>query len=220
MSFIGPELPPNLKNIDEPSEIGPQIPVHRQSALDIYDEDDDNDGPRPATGIGPSIPAQFSKVPQSSVYDGDDDGPELPPHLREERREEEADPSAGKRQIGPTLPSYAPTYDPATHYDEDDDDDDDFGPKPLPAGMQHQQTDAVKEFIEREEKRRKLAEVCTKHQIYFTAFFVNVIFSAFLNRMLSNLRAFNGTNGCLSHLLRQVFLEVSKNKYLFIPNLS
>ena len=77
------------------------------------------------------------KVPQSSVYDGDDDdgeddGSELPSYLREERREEEAGPSMGKRQIGPTLPSYAPTYDPTTHYD-------DFGLKPLPAGMKYAQ---------------------------------------------------------------------------------
>ena len=50
------------------------------------------------------------------------------------------------------LPSYMPTYDPAIHYDKDNGDNDDFGPKPLPAGMQHKQTDAVKEFIERKEK--------------------------------------------------------------------
>ena len=101
MSFIGPELPSNLKDVDKLSEIGPQIPVHWQSALNIYDKDDDNDGPRPATGIGPSIPAQFLKVLQSLVYDGDnddgeDDRPELPPHLQVEHREEEAGPSAGK----------------------------------------------------------------------------------------------------------------------------
>ena len=50
MSFISPELPSNLKDVDKPSEIEPQIPVHQQSALDIYDKDDNNDGPRPATG--------------------------------------------------------------------------------------------------------------------------------------------------------------------------
>jgi hypothetical protein len=43
---------------------------------------------------------------------------------------------------------------------EDDDSDDDVGPKPLPAGMHHEETDAVKEFLASEEKRRKLAEVC------------------------------------------------------------
>ena len=38
-----------------------------------------------------------------------------------------------------------------TTYPGDEIDDDDFGPKPLSAGMQHQQTDAVKEFIEERE---------------------------------------------------------------------
>ena len=173
MSFIGPELPSHLINPknseddNEPSGKGPQIPAHlmQQSILNIYDEDDDddnlNDGPKPAVTLGPSIPAELLKTPESLI--DDDDGPDLPPHLRERSRKE-AGPSTGKRQVGPTFPSYAPTYDPTTYHNaEDDDDDDDFGPKPLPAGMQHQQTDAVKEFIEREKKRRKLAEVGTKH---------------------------------------------------------
>ena len=165
MSFIGPELPSNHKHEDEPSEKGPQVPLHlvQQSTVNIYDEDDD-DGPKPAVTIGPSIPVEFSKVPESY---GDEDGPELLQNLRKGRLEgpcmSTPGPSTGKRQVGPTFPSYAPTYDPTTyHSDEDDDDDDDFGPKPLPAGMQHQQTDAVKEFIEREEKRRKSAEVYNK----------------------------------------------------------
>src|SRR5882757_1679939 len=173
MSFIGPDLPAHLittqnsENPDEP-EIGPQIPARlvQPSTLNIYDEDDDNDGPKPAVAVGPSIPAEFLKAP---LLVNDDDGPDLPSHLRKGSHKQAGPmptpgPSTGKRQVGPTFPSYAPTYDPATYHDgedeDDDDDDDDFGPKPLPAGMQHQQTDAVKEFIEREEKRRKLAEVC------------------------------------------------------------
>ncbi|KAF8816919.1 hypothetical protein BYT27DRAFT_7247809 [Phlegmacium glaucopus] len=170
MSFIGPALPSHLLNHKKPSETGPQIPAQQQSTFNIYDDDDD--GPKPATvTIGPSIPPEFSKAPQSRIDDDDDDddGPDLPPHLRKGHQEEAGPsipipgPSTGKRQVGPTFPSYAPTYDPTTyHDDEDDEDDDDFGPKPLPAGMQHQQTDAVKEFIEREEKRRKLAEDAAK----------------------------------------------------------
>jgi len=135
MSFIGPEFPSHLLNPKN-------------------SENDD----------------EISKTPQSLVDDSDDDGPHLPPHLRKGSSPKEAGPSrptsgpsTGKRQVGPTFPSYAPTYDPTTyHNSEEDDDDDDFGPKPLPAGMQHQQTDAVKEFIEREEKRRKLAEEAAK----------------------------------------------------------
>ena len=159
----------------------------QQSTLNIYDEDnDDNDGPKPAVTIGPSMPPEFLKAPESPVDDGDDDnGPDLTPHLRKGGREE-ADPSmptpgpsTEKRQVGPTLPSYAPTYDPTTYHNDDgvdDDDDDDFGPKPLPAGMQHQQTDGVKEFIEREEKRRKLAEVCMHTKLSLPQFFFDTAF--------------------------------------------
>ena len=146
------------------SFIGPELPSH----LSKSSENDD----------------KISKTPESLVDDSDDDGPQLPPHLSKGSPKAgpsipTSGPSTGKRQVGPTFPSYAPTYDPTTyHNSEEDDDDDDFGPKPLPAGMQHQQTDAVKEFIEREEKRRKLAEVCSKHP--FSHFlFLSCPFSAF-----------------------------------------
>ena len=112
----------------------------QQSAVNIYDEDDD-DGPKSDVTIGPSIPVKFSKVPESLMNDNDnddghDDGSELPPHLRDSMST--PGPSTAKRQVGPTFPSYAPTYDPKT-YPGNEDDDDDFGPKHLPAGMQHQQ---------------------------------------------------------------------------------
>ena len=173
MSFIGPELPSHLKNDeDEPSETGPPI-IAQQSTLNIYDQDDDDDddGPKPAAIIGPSIPPEFLKPPESN---DDHIGANLPPHLRKEAGPT-AGPSTGKRQVGPTFPSYAPTYDPTT-YHNDEDDDDDFGPKPLPAGMQHHQTDAVKEFIEREEKRRKLAEACTISHFYILSLFLTPCF--------------------------------------------
>ena len=80
-------------------------------------------------------------------------GPELPSHLKNPKNSESDDEPPEK--------------------EPEDDDDDDFGPKPLPAGMQHQQTDAVKEFIEREEKRRKLAEVLhTKHSFFTILFYL------------------------------------------------
>ncbi|KAG6806344.1 hypothetical protein H0H87_002802, partial [Tephrocybe sp. NHM501043] len=61
------------------------------------------------------------------------------------------------------MPAYPPIYDPKYHsaYSEDNDDDD-FGPKLLPAGVQHAQTDAMQEFMEREERRRKQAEEAAK----------------------------------------------------------
>ncbi|KAF8168487.1 hypothetical protein B0H34DRAFT_644736 [Crassisporium funariophilum] len=184
MSFVGPEIPAHLRNSqrdagnsdEETNNVaGPQVPAHlQQSKVNIYeDEDDEDDGPKPLITVGPSIPPGHLKVSNKASQDAEDRdedvGPVLPPHLRSAPSRPVAGPSmpqpgpsssSSKRQVGPAFPSYAPTYDPNT-YDEDDDDDD-YGPKPLPAGMQHQEADPVKEFMEREENRRKLAEDAAK----------------------------------------------------------
>ncbi|KAH9487320.1 GPALPP motifs-containing protein 1 [Psilocybe cubensis] len=164
MASIGPEIPPHLlkqskrddkdENEDDDgpqlpnassSSIGPQIPAHllnSSSKIQVIDDDDDDFGPQPTSSpsIGPTMPTVTSKPVA---------GPSIPP------------PSSA-RTIGPSLPTYAPTYDPNSAYDNEDSDDDDIGPKPLPAGMQHRQSDAVQEFLEREEKRRKAAEEAAK----------------------------------------------------------
>ena len=106
--------------------------------------------------IGPTIPPNLLS-PRNDDSDSEDDvGPAPPPQQKETKPQQ--------RAIGPTLPSYPPTYNPTT-FQDDDSDDDDFGPKPLPVGMQHETPDAVKEFIEREERMRKLAEVCLSLRI-------------------------------------------------------
>jgi hypothetical protein len=136
------------------SFIGPELPSHHKN-----DE---------TSQKGPRIPTHQSTLNIYDEDDDDDDGPKLAVTIGPSIPT--PGPSTEKRQVGPTFPSYAPTYDPTT-YDDGEDDDDEFGPKPLPAGMQHQQTDAVKEFIEREEKRRKLAEVCTNKTL------ISILFS-------------------------------------------
>jgi hypothetical protein len=178
---IGPEIPPHLLNRTQsgasddeddgpqpapPANIGPQIPIHLSSATSresktlVYDDDDDDVGPRPASGpstgpsIGPSLPSRpQSTAPTKRAPDTRPvAGPSMPPPAPPTH-------GGGKRAIGPTMPSYAPTYDPTSGYGDESDSDDDVGPKPLPAGMHHEAVDPVKEFMEREEKRRKLAEV-------------------------------------------------------------
>ncbi|KAG6828992.1 hypothetical protein H0H92_006064 [Tricholoma furcatifolium] len=139
MPSIGPELPPHLQQRSEEPE---------------------------SVVAGPAIPPELLK--QQSVADDDDDEddyvPELPPDLAVARSAgPSATPSSSnevKRVSGPAMPSYPPIYDPKyqTAYGDDDDDDDDFGPKPLPAGVKHAEKDAVQEFMEREERRRKIAE--------------------------------------------------------------
>ncbi|KAG6844870.1 hypothetical protein H0H87_002815, partial [Tephrocybe sp. NHM501043] len=139
MPSIGPELPPHLQQQGpeepEPKNVGPEIPPHLLNQQTADDEDDE-----------------------------DDYVPELPPDLVASRSTGTSAPppvsNAEKRVAGPSMPAYPPIYNPKYHsaYNEDDDDDDDFGPKPLPAGVKHAQTDAVQEFMEREERRRKQAE--------------------------------------------------------------
>lgn len=143
MSTIGPELPPHLLN-------------RTRSSADRNDEEESN-----PNVVGPQIPSDLLK--QDEEEDEDDYVPELPPDMVAGRS---AGPSTNatstsKRVVGPSMPSYPPTYDPRHHasYSDDDDDDDDFGPKPLPAGVRHVEFDPVKQFMEKEEKRRKEIEV-------------------------------------------------------------
>jgi len=122
--------------------------------VDIHDDDDDDEGPQP-------LPLFDKPVHESGTG----------AHNPQERLAKDAYKTASAspatsstqptRQIGPSFPTYAPTYNPDT-YDDDDDDDDDYGPKPLPAGMSHEEPDAVKRFIEREQKQRQLAEEASK----------------------------------------------------------
>ncbi|KAF9007939.1 hypothetical protein BDQ17DRAFT_1350292 [Cyathus striatus] len=176
MSSIGPEFPPAptpSTSISPKSAIGPEIPAQFLRGNTIHDDDDDEpyapSRPDSNTNIGPQIPAHLlsNLMEAKGDDDGDDDDdyvPQLPPELAAKRATKESSmpppftpASSTRRPMGPTLPSYAPTYDPNTYYEQEDDDDD-VGPKPLPAGMQHQETDAVKEFIEREERRKKQLE--------------------------------------------------------------
>lgn len=136
MAGIGPELPPHLLNQSASSSEPDSFPV------------------------GPQIPANLlqptptAEVAEDSA-DEDDYAPALPPDLVASR-------AAGpQRKIqGPALPHSA------RNYAQNDSDDDDIGPQPLPAGFgARQEVDAVKQFMEKEENRRKQIEVrfCLLH---------------------------------------------------------
>ncbi|CAA7266343.1 unnamed protein product [Cyclocybe aegerita] len=134
MASIGPQIPEHLlkqlnpqssdKSADEnapgPSTIGPQIPKHlhskREADIRVYDDDEDDEGPRPSAGpsIGPTIPPPNTSSPRPVA------GPSMPPQGAQ-----------GKRTMGPSLPPGM--GDRRADYD-DDSDDDDVGPMPLPAG--------------------------------------------------------------------------------------
>ncbi|KAF5356095.1 hypothetical protein D9756_004384 [Leucocoprinus leucothites] len=182
--MIGPDIPPHLLqnvNADTASgdegegpgpSIGPQIPDGVTGT---------SRPPEESNHIGPQIPPallQESKQEKSGEEEEeeeeeDDYGPALPPELLVQRSNPSTSkpkspshelsttsstlaPASGslRRTMGPSFPSH-----PSHYYQEDDSDDDDFGPKPLPSGLQAMhEKDAVAEFMEREERRRKNEE--------------------------------------------------------------
>ncbi|KAJ7623801.1 hypothetical protein FB45DRAFT_1061659 [Roridomyces roridus] len=140
------------------SAIGPTIPQHllnaaASSSTNIHDDDDED-------VAGPQLPPSVSAPPQANAdEDSDDDyAPELPPDFVASSSS-----SVKKPVAGPTMPpTYSATYDPRVRYQDPDDSDDDVGPRPLPAGVNFEERDAVKEFMAKEEKRRREVEEAAK----------------------------------------------------------
>jgi len=149
------------------SAIGPELPPHILIQSQIDDSSGSNDG---TSVVGPQIPPHLVAGPPSQTEieahkedsDSDDDyGPALPPELL-----------AARSKSGPSTKVVGPSF-PEPHKnqnhdrrrygddaDEDSEDDDDVGPMPLPAGISFEEEDGVREFMEREERRRKQIEVC------------------------------------------------------------
>lgn len=116
------------------SSIGPQIPAHLLAAVAPADDSGEEDDYTPA--LPPDLAAARSAGPSLSSKSKSDTPP--------------------KRQyVGPSLPS-SQAY--------DDDSDSDVGPQPLPAAYasQVEEKSGVEEFLEREERRRKLQEEAGK----------------------------------------------------------
>ena len=156
------------------SSIGPQIPPHLLAQFQRPDNDSDNDvdddsGPQPnalAGNIGPEFPTHVVEdaeprpvigpalptVSKGSKEDNRGIAPSTskPPSVSGSAYSATPGNAAGKRLVGPPFPIRSSTY--------DSDDDDDIGPKPLAAGH-YEKPDPVKEFMEKEERRRKAAEV-------------------------------------------------------------
>ncbi|KAJ8589072.1 hypothetical protein M405DRAFT_842095 [Rhizopogon salebrosus TDB-379] len=104
------------------------------------------------SSIGPQIPAHFlsTVTPAEDSGEEDDYTPALPPEL------------AAARSAGPSLSSKSNSQAP---YD-DDDSDSNVRPQPLPAAYasQVEGKSGVEEFLEREERRRKLQEEASKQK--------------------------------------------------------
>lgn len=136
------------------SPIGPEIPAHLLNRHNTGGEGHDTD---PNPSVGPHIPPELLAQAQSD--DEEDYVPALPPDMIASRSAGPSNSSnSTSKHLGISmLVPVTSSYD-SRHY-SDDEDDEDVGPKPLPSGMKHVKTDAVKEFMEKEEKRRKELEV-------------------------------------------------------------
>jgi hypothetical protein len=171
------------------SAIGPDIPAHilasvRSTKPDVSsgsDSEDEGPGPAPAPisipaaapavpSIGPQAPTSvLDSTPtlvQSAGDDSDDDyTPALPPGIILGASAPSVSASAAARAY-PTVSSrkpVGPSLPPHLAQANDDDSDEDVGPQPLHVGPSSSNKDAVSEFREREERRRKAAEVGYKH---------------------------------------------------------
>ena len=147
------------------SSIGPELPPHLQSQSKTGNSsDDDDEGPAPSVFVEPQIPAHLlagppTPPPENVEPEGeesdDDYGPALPPELLAARSGRQV-----QRVVGPSFPPpQSQGYDRMKYGARDDSDDDDFGPQPLPSGAAVEEKDGVREFMEREERRRQQIEV-------------------------------------------------------------
>jgi hypothetical protein len=133
--------------------VGPEIPAHLLNRHRTDEDGHDTDSNLP---IGPEIPSELLEQEQDDDDEEEEDYlPALPPDMVATRS---AGPYAGPSTSIVSRPPPAHSLYNSIHY-SDDDDDDDVGPKPLPPGVTHAETDAVREFMEKEEKRRKELEV-------------------------------------------------------------
>ena len=155
------------------ASIGPQLPAHllqkqneatssRLSTADSVDEEDDDY----TVTIGPALPAHLMKREYQPAHNNEQDhktsaedeeeedayGPALPPNFEPSRAsQKEPINRTEKRVLGPSLPTHG-------HSDDDEDEEEDVGPKPNLAYIGNDD-DGVREFMEKEERRRKEVEV-------------------------------------------------------------
>lgn len=127
------------------STIGPDLPPHLRASSSTE-----------SVAIGPAIPETLNGPSENEDESDDDDyGPALPPDLLASRSAP-SDAGPSKRLVGPSMP---PTGHNRTTQYYDDDSDDDVGPRPLPSGVKFVEIDPVRQFMEKEERRRQQVEV-------------------------------------------------------------
>ena len=222
------------------SNIGPALPPHLQKKRAATPDSEPESGPQPKARSRSPSPDQA--------------GPALPPHILAARRakaQAQASSSSSssssapvasasiesKKTYGPMLPgssasatATAPTLAPALPQRpayagyEDDDDDDDVGPRPEMAYRGDQPGDAVREFLEREERVNKLREVRLRLRLASFSSFWSRAYYAYLwlrCRKLKSPKSCNGKNGCSTPRKPLICFRVSPRRiapcYRFNP---
>ncbi|KAH9947358.1 hypothetical protein B0H21DRAFT_739220 [Amylocystis lapponica] len=151
--------------------IGPSIPTSSTA----HSKHEDVQRPSPPAEIGPHISSRSPRpsstaarppLAQEEEEDEDEDDyvPALPPDMLAARTSAQAPAttsSASRPVVGPSLPPHLAQRRHA-QAEEEEEDDDDYGPTPLPSGVVIEERNGVKEFLEKEERRRKLIEEASK----------------------------------------------------------
>ena len=113
-----------------------------------------------SSSYGPQLPQRLAKPSDRNDSDDCDAyGPALPPHLvaKKMKKSEHAQHAQQPTRRSPEPIAHLKT---APIVQEDSDSDDDFGPPPPTTGLSTTSNeDAVREFKEREQRRKELAEV-------------------------------------------------------------
>lgn len=172
------------------SNIGPALPPHLQKKRATTPESEPESGPQPKARsrsaspdqAGPALPphilaARRAKAQAQASASSSSSSSSAPVASAS---------NESKKTYGPTLPGSSasatatvPTLAPAlprrpVYADyEDDGDDDDVGPRPEMAYRGDQPGDAVREFLEREERVNKLREV--RHDLVLDCFLYGLI---------------------------------------------
>ncbi|KAA1468356.1 hypothetical protein DENSPDRAFT_869636 [Dentipellis sp. KUC8613] len=141
------------------ASIGPSIPAHLLSGTPPK-------SPSPPAQIGPAMPAP-GPSPSAALRAAPPAPVPVPPRYEEEEEEEEDDyapmlpPDLAAARAGPSRRILGPARGPQRE-EEEESEEEEVGPAPLPAGYAAPAHDAVREFMEREEQRRKAVEEAAK----------------------------------------------------------
>jgi hypothetical protein len=177
----------NIPSLPKMSNIGPALPPHLQKKRAATPESEPESGPQPKARsrspspdqAGPALPPHILAARRAKAQaqaSASSSSSSLAPVTSASVE--------SKKTYGPTLPgsvapvtaaATAPTLAPAlpprpayAGYEDDADDDDDVGPRPEMAYRGDQPGDAVREFLEREERVNKLREV--RHDLVLDCF--------------------------------------------------